>query len=593
MISLTEGETTIHIVYPLLRGGRRFKIERGRRWSVVEHLLLRALVDEPCSIDALCELSNLKRRVIIEACTRLMRAGWIEIRPSKSEIAFVATASGKRNSNLDNLPSITIPDARWITYYIDDVAGCVFRWRDVVNRSKKDLPKTTVDQYVHVIQRSGAMEDLSEVCRVLAGNDEIIVGAYPSAAGLSATFGVVTYRNGIPEGLPKGASEEFLKVLSDAYAEARVQVIQRGARAPAEVIVKRGGDGAFDRRATTGIFDGGDLLLNDKAHRDVFENVMGNAQDRVIIHSTFITDNAKQRVPKILHAASREVRVDIFFGQNSDSESKESSSQAAMNLVREWISGSAYREFIRLHHTSTGSHAKFLVSNDKRLGWNAVVGSCNWLATGFDSFEASIRIRDRSLVAELVNSLSMMSVGRKGIWSDTAQELANLSRVIALSPEKTGRRVPMKLLYTRDHADTPIEARDRCQRRAFVTSHRLGQSGKALALFPLIAAVSADSSGKKELFAYYGRATGPLTGIEASEIAREFAAAGLALKPVHRPRLHAKVLGWDSDCLAVSSFNWLSVDPNEKKPFNEIGVLVESTRLADVFLDVFESAQWT
>ncbi|MER8395407.1 phospholipase D-like domain-containing protein [Mesorhizobium sp. M1340] len=458
----------------------------------------------------------------------------------------------------------------------------------MTNRNRKDLPTTNASQYVQAIPRKGVIENLSEIYRVLEGSDELIVGSYPSASGSVQTFGLITFRNGLPEGIPKGASREFLDEISGAYSTAQNEVAKRGARIPAAVDTL--GEALPDGRVKLGVVDSTDLILDDREHREIFDQVLSRAQDRVIIHSTFISENAQKRMQSIMTAASNRVRVDIFLGQNDDPDGGDSTSQAALKDLRTMVGESPYQDYVRLHHTSTGSHGKFLISNDRRLGWIAVVGSCNWLATKFDSFEASIRLRDKHIVAELVNSLSMMSIGRRGIWNETSQELAALSRLIKSGVEQTGRKVPVRLLYTGDHAQIPIEARDSCKRRAFVTSHRVGTAGKALTLYPLMAA-TANEKNDIELLAYYGRTTGALTGTGAAEIAREYAAVGLKLRPVQKPRLHAKVLGWDANSLAVSSLNWLSVDPSDKK-FKEIGIFVESTRLADSFFDRFESAQW-
>ena len=77
---------------------------------------------------------------------------------------------------------------------------------------------------------------------------------------------------------------------------------------------------------------------------------------------------------------------------------------------------------------------------------------------------------------------------------------------------------------------------------------------------------------------FYGRPTGPFSGIDGADLTRELAKEGIALKPVHRPRLHAKVLGWDDDALAISSLNWLSADPSDAALYREIGVLIEAPK---------------
>ena len=102
--------------------------------------------------------------------------------------------------------------------------------------------------------------------------------------------------------------------------------------------------------------------------------------------------------------------------------------------------------------------------------------------------------------------------------------------------------------------------------------------------------LSAVSANKITASAYYGRTTGPLSGMAGADLIREFAKDGVTIRPVHRPRLHAKVLGWDDDALAISSVNWLSADPSERVPFSEIGVLVEAPKIADNFFRIFDNA---
>ena len=70
---------TVYVVFPVLRGTRKFLIERGRRWSVIEHLVLDAVSRKPGSAANFAAQSGLPRRVIVEAFIRLMRAGWVEI----------------------------------------------------------------------------------------------------------------------------------------------------------------------------------------------------------------------------------------------------------------------------------------------------------------------------------------------------------------------------------------------------------------------------------------------------------------------------------------------------------------------------------
>jgi phosphatidylserine/phosphatidylglycerophosphate/cardiolipin synthase-like enzyme len=145
----------------------------------------------------------------------------------------------------------------------------------------------------------------------------------------------------------------------------------------------------------------------------------------------------------------------------------------------------------------------------------------------------------------------------------------------------------MRLLYGAEHAKFVLEARDSASRRIFALSHRIGIAAESLALLPALAAVR--ERGIDASF-FYGRTTGPLSGAAGADLIRTFAKAGLEVRPIHRPRIHAKVMGWDDDYLAISSFNWLSADPSEIAPFKEIGILVNAPRIADNFVRRFEAA---
>jgi cardiolipin synthase A/B len=83
--------SVVQVAFPVLRGKRRFKIEKGRRWSIVEHLLLQAVSERPASAEALEKRSCLPRRVIVEAFVRLMRAGWVEMISTRQGTEFQAT----------------------------------------------------------------------------------------------------------------------------------------------------------------------------------------------------------------------------------------------------------------------------------------------------------------------------------------------------------------------------------------------------------------------------------------------------------------------------------------------------------------------
>ena len=146
----------------------------------------------------------------------------------------------------------------------------------------------------------------------------------------------------------------------------------------------------------------------------------------------------------------------------------------------------------------------------------------------------------------------------------------------------------MRILLAPDHADLVLLARDNAQKRIVVTSHRLGIAGKPIVITPALSAARAKSVSCS---LYYGRATGPLSGLDAASLTAELNKTGVSVRPVHRPRLHAKVLAWDDHSLAVTSTNRLSADPINSAFRREIGIYVEQNRLADTFIRRFDLAK--
>jgi cardiolipin synthase A/B len=301
-----------------------------------------------------------------------------------------------------------------------------------------------------------------------------------------------------------------------------------------------------------------------------------------------VTDaGAEAILPLLLQASAKGVLIDVLWGQD-DVGTATNSSQAAAQRMKARIADAGRSDLIRVHPFSTNSHAKVVVADNGKGRWYALLGSCNWLASNFKSFESSIRLRDPAVVGMLIRKLAGLTRGRPGIWHELAVEMTVLGRRVESGPRGRGRTVPMRLLFAPDHAKLTLEARDRAKKRIFVLSHRLGVAGRPVSLLPILAAVRAKNI---EAIAYYGQTTGALSGVEGADLTREFATQGVNVRPIHRPRLHAKVLGWDDDALAITSLNWLSADPPDLAVYREIGVVIEAPRIADNFVRVFENAR--
>ncbi|MFA1677986.1 phospholipase D-like domain-containing protein [Rhizobium mongolense] len=575
---------TVHIIFPLFRGARQFKIEKGRRWSVIEHIVLQALTARPRTAKDIAEAGALPRRMVVEAITRLMQAGWVELRSTGSTVVFDATELGRVRSGQDELPRAIDPKNIWRSFYIDGETGSAFRIRELTTSNRRNLPVSTDEQIVHEVKRRELdSENLTEIFNALENQDEFIVGVYPSVSRLVPTFGIVTYRDGVPEGIPSRAPRSFIDFIQREYEKIRASEAALPVAKPqapsAEVIAKEN---------KSYLFENNDLILDGKEHRDGFIKLIKSADKRLLIHSGFVTENVQGVLPNLLAAAGREVRIDLFYGQDDDPKGK-TSSENAIEFLKKQIAGTGLRERFHIHPFSTESHAKIAIADDRQNGWTALLGSCNWLASGFTSFDATVRVRDPRMVAELVSILARLSKGRLGVWTETATALSVLGRQISRIPPRNGRKAEMDLLYTKDHPSLVMDAARAARKRIFVLSHQFGVAGRPVTIFPLM---DVAKSTEVAVSAFYGKPAGKKTAAELLDLRERYGEAHLQLRSIERPRLHAKVLGWDDDNLAVTSFNWLSVDPSPHKPLREVGLLIKSNQIAEKFLRDFDLAQW-
>jgi hypothetical protein len=563
--------STVQVAIPVLRGKRRFKIEKGRRWSIVEHLLLWAVSDEAASAEALERDARLPRRIIVEAFVRLMRAGWVEMVSTREGTVFQATPTGRIQAALEDLQAFPLVQHRWLGFTFDQVTGTVFRSREVRPVHQNDLPADVVrlpESSLH------ATEDMGDVFAALEGPDEVIVGVQASPERLVRRYALVSVTAGKVDGLPSRAPQALHDRVREA-AQASAAQAPRLAAAPGRAESSPG--------PSEGVFRQSDLIVGGQAHRDFLCRTIRSARERVLIHSTFINEHASAFLPDLLHAAGNGVRVDVFWGQDEDRKIN-ASSRAHAERLRAAIAEKDRSGSVLIHMFSTGSHSKVVVSDDGRGGWFAAVGSCNWLGSPFESFEVSAKVRDPDVCGRLVRHLATMSMGREGIWHELSTDITILGRRIEQSARTSERKVPMRILLAHDHAALALRASVEARKRLFVTSHRIGVAGKPMVIMPAVAAATANGV-TADLF--FGKGTDTLTAVAAGQMTLDLKSTGVRLLPVQIPRLHAKLLAWDNDALAVTSQNWLSADPADSAPLRELGLFINAPRVADHLITTF------
>ena len=109
----------IHVAIPVLKGRIVFVVDRGRPWSVIEHILLDALSRRAWSATELAQAAAIPRRVVVEALVRLMRAGWVGLVSGHSSTSFKATSRGIAVASNVELPRVAELRRRPTNYIMD------------------------------------------------------------------------------------------------------------------------------------------------------------------------------------------------------------------------------------------------------------------------------------------------------------------------------------------------------------------------------------------------------------------------------------------------------------------------------------------
>jgi cardiolipin synthase len=576
----------IQVAIPVLKGRTSVVVDKGRPWSVIEHLILEALARREWTAIDLSEASKLPRRVVMEAIIRLMRAGWVDLSESKSLVAFRANSFGIVAAGKSELPKTFERTRRQINFTVDLVDGGVFRNREWYVYDGYTLRERERKEVLVWIEPESATDvwDRDEFYETLLDYDETLVSADPS--GYARKYVLVSVHNGTIKGLP----DRDLPNLRSAILQAAASI---NPKEEATHVFSTPGLSFGSRLETPAErsvqFDIGDLVLDGDAHRKMLKHILENADRSVYIHSTFIDEEkVLEWLPEITAAAKRGVKIHIFWGQNEDTPFVVSSRKSVSNLAKNRDVQNLGDSLV-IHPFSTGSHAKLIVADSGRGGtYIAVVGSCNWLSSGFNSYEASVVLRDAQVVRDVVRYFSELTFAHNGICSDLSIDLVKISRSLAEIPISAKANAKASIVIGAQHKNFVLRARDEAKHQIFAASHRLGPISIASVLTPIMAGAKAN---KVQADVFYGRTTGAMWGDRKDVLADKAALSGVSVELIKAPRLHAKMLAWDDDFVLITSLNWLSATSGDFGSMKEIGVYIESKSAAAAVISNFREAR--
>lgn len=563
------------VAIPIIYSTVRLHLEKGRRWSVAEHLLLFALTEGENTAEELARQSGLHQRIVVQALVNLMRVGWVEILVTGDRVRFSITPGGTAHVGKEELPVFTKPVTKELKFAVDRVVGRVLRWRALTFVPSNRFERVRDDDMVVLPARPElGNARLADIIESLLDSDETHRGSDTSAARPGEGWVIATVAGDKVEGLPRDVPELKRLVAAAAAAAGDGEVADTVAAEPkARPSVRP------ERQIH---LSAQDIVSGDTAHRDHLLATIATARSWIAIHSTFVRPEPFLELLPHIQRAAREhgVRTDIFWGKG-DQRDPDSGSRRVVEGYRAQVAARDLQHFVKVHPFSTGSHAKILLADDGRGRMQATIGSANWLYTDFSSFEVSVRLSDGPIVADVMNTLADMAYVATGNWSGVPLDLAGRARAaMSDAGRRTGRRVAARLLLGDDHVSMFEAARDHAQRQIVIASHRLGAAAENMALAPARAA--ALDRGVDALV-YYSTPSDRVTAEIAANMRFKADEEGIRLRQVTDPRMHAKFMLWDDDDLVITSQNLLSGDPGEGA--GEIGVHLHGAGVGRDLLD--------
>jgi hypothetical protein len=552
---------------PLLKIGVAYAVSAGRRWSVLEHMLLAELAREQHTVAELASLANLPPRMIVEALIALLRANWIEVRADGKGVRFSATPIGMKRVEDDDLPVRTSRDIRWTSLCFDGNTGSWIRSDELKLVYHEDMPQDA-DLLPGLFQtyniRDGAIRALLPL-----DVDETLEPEAPAPRNASRPYARFTVRDGEIDGLPPGAPLRL-----------RELILSQGAkREGVAALSPHADDRAPDAGVFRDTFTGEDLIVGGAAHLAAIQAVLAEAKSACVIHSCFVhPETVRKLIPDLEKAAKRNVRVELLWGLRRDAEEEGvPPSIADTEVALDGLSAPS-RKRVRLSQTSSGSHGKLILWNVKDGGWRSLVGSCNWLSSWYDAVDVSIVSRSPQLAVRLMSWLLETQLPSVGGWTAQARRLNGYlgeTRSNALKNPEAGEHV-VKLLTDEDHFAALRTARDNAKRDIVLGCDLFGSAAETTTVVPMERAAELG----REIHIYYARPTKRLLDAGQAPKPGEYSTRGLRLAQI--PKLHGKFLVWDDVTFVASSFNWLSTIPDTRVAGAEFGLLIEGAALREM-----------
>jgi PLD-like domain len=550
---------------PLYRNAVSYLVNIGRRWSLLEQLLLIELGVGRRTVKQLALSACLSERLIVEALINLMQAGWIEVVSTGDTVVFDTTVIGKQRSSERDLPVKLYRDVRWISLCCERLTGSWHRSDEFDLVYDKDLPDSPsiIDPLIQTCpQEDGAIRDLLRL-----DADEALEPTPFQFKTPSRPYARITLIDDRLSGLPASVSFKFKRALLEA-ARTLPDISEDLHIGQSFAISDEMRDDVTDENIVVGAHN----------HRQLLKECIEKAQTSLVLHSCFLSAATVDSIlPDLQRAAERKVRVELIWGLHIDPEEPErrkpiSEFEKALNGLPVEL-----RSRVQLAPLSSGSHCKVILYDNPSGSWSTVISSCNFLSSEFDWIDCSVRTNSQKFAAKVLGRILSTQLPASGAWNPMARRLNNhwvsLKKTSAEKVEIGACR--LTLLEDDDHYACVTYARDVALRCINLACDLFGLSAETSVLVPMEEASKTDRIIKL----FYCRPSRFLRREGREPDVEAIRKRGIDI--LCTPQFHAKLLSWDTDAIAVTSFNWMStVVDGARARGAELGILVEGSGVA-------------
>ena len=572
--------TNTHIVLlPVYRGLLHSVIEKGIQWSDIEHLILYGLTTEDFTITEYQSYSGLPKTLISETISRLMRAGWVEIQETKERISFRASLRGLAVVDRESLPAVVNEVQRNIHYIIDKLSFSVFPMGKItlLSQSKANrLVANMGESPPYILTPNYTDQELPGIFEVtetiLTNPDEKFLRHNSQKSWIDRNCFVKLFvTESQIEGLPSSIAAPLEQLIMDDVKQ----------RSTPRSLGKKDNELWRPRRLKWKSrklkIDQEDVVIGGPSHESLLERIFEESRRRIIIHSTFVdVEKFRGKVELFKAAANRGVLVSLLWAMPQG----DNSAGKKLRKCREILNENGLGQSVKLHSAPTNSHAKLIVADDGGEGYFSIIGSCNWLYSGFEPLEISVKLCNPHIVADCLSVVERLIRRPRNREELLREQIVALEHRLRSTPDISDGDSFAELVSSSGHEDYVMQARDTAKDYIFVASDRLGGAAETQILVPTD---SVAQSKPVEVTVSYNRRSGVAKEKEALPALKEKYQNTVNI--IRKKGAHAKVLCWDSDNVVITSLNWLSKDANDPNWLGEIGVYLKSPGIADYIRD--------